>query len=123
MDEDPAPRERLRENARRFTTSLEALGVSPLATGTPIVAVRVGPQATLLRAGRELYDAGIRCGSVSYPAVAADSCLLRFTVNARHTDDELDRAAETLAQVAGRHGFLGPGPAAELDGGAAGEPS
>ena len=117
MDEDPAPRERLRRNARRFTASLEALGVAPLATGTPIVAVRVGSQATLLRAGRELYDAGIRCGSVSYPAVPADSCLLRFTVNARHTDEELDRTAETLARVAARHGFLGNvAPGAALDG-------
>ena len=123
MDEDPAPRERLRQNACRFTASLASLGVAPLAPGTPIVAVRVGPQATLLRAGRELYDAGIRCGSVSYPAVPADSCLLRFTVNARHTNEELDRTAEVLARVAARHGFLGSGPAVNLDDGVEGTPS
>lgn len=116
MDEDPAPRERLRENARRFTASLEALGIAPLASGTPIVAVRVGTQATLLRAGRELYDAGIRCGSVSYPAVPADACLLRFTVNARHTSEELDRTAETLARVAARHGFLRAGAPPDVRG-------
>jgi hypothetical protein len=44
-------------------------------------------------------------------------------VNARHTDEELDRTAETLAHVAARHGFLGPGvPAAALEG-APGGPS
>ena len=123
MDEDPGPRERLHENSRRFTSALEALGVAPLATGTPIVAVRVGPQATLLRAGRELYDAGIRCGSVSYPAVPADGCLLRFTVNARHTAEEIDRTAETLARVAARHGFLGKASPAGPDASPFGEPS
>ncbi|MFN7989559.1 MAG: aminotransferase class I/II-fold pyridoxal phosphate-dependent enzyme [Thermoanaerobaculia bacterium] len=123
MDEDPGPRERLHENSRRFTSALEALGVAPLATGTPIVAVRVGPQATLLRAGRELYDAGIRCGSVSYPAVPADGCLLRFTVNARHTAEELDRTAETLARVAARHGFLGKASHAGPGADSFGEPS
>jgi 7-keto-8-aminopelargonate synthetase-like enzyme len=107
MDDEPGLRERLFSNTRRFVTSLSALGLEPLASETPIISILVGSQETLLLAGRDLYDEGIRCGSVSYPAGPADSCLLRVTVNARHTDEELDRTAEVLARVAARHGFLG----------------
>ena len=111
MDDEPGLRDRLWRNTRRFTSALVEQGLRPLSCETTIVAVVVGPQERLLAVGRELYDAGIRCGSVSYPAVPADACLLRFTVNARHTDEELDRTAEVLAGVAARHDFLGASPA------------
>ena len=107
MDDEPGLRERLFANTRRFVAALSALGLTPVSTETPIVSILVGSQETLLLAGRDLYDEGIRCGSVAYPAVPADTCLLRSTVNARHTDVELDRTADVLARVAARHGFLG----------------
>ncbi len=105
MDAEPQLRERLFSNKDRLVTALKDLGVSPISADTPIISIVVGSQETLLLAGRDLYVEGIRCGSVSYPAVPPDSCLLRVTVNARHTDDELDRTAEAIARIAARHNF------------------
>ncbi|HEY5956757.1 MAG TPA: hypothetical protein VIV60_09400, partial [Polyangiaceae bacterium] len=41
----------------------------------------------------------IKCGSVSYPAVPKQGCLLRFSVNARHRAEDLDKTVETLAHL------------------------
>ena len=44
-------------------------------------------------------------------------------MNARHTAEELDRTAETLARVAARHGFLGKASHAGPGADSFGEPS
>jgi len=105
MDAEPELRDRLWANTRRFIAALEAQGLSVVSRDTPIVSVVAGRAETLLAAGRELFDAGVRCGVVTYPAVPPDASLLRLTVNARHTADEIDRAAEVLSRIASHHGF------------------
>ena len=110
MDDEPEHRQRLWANTRRFIAALEAQGLSVVSRDTPILSVVAGRAETLLAAGRELFDAGVRCGVVTYPAVPPDASLLRLTVNARHTPEEIDRTAEVVSRIASRHGFRS-GPA------------
>lgn len=105
MSDEPALRERLWTNARRLAALLSAAGLAVVSTDSPILSVLAGRAETLLAAGRDLFDAGVKCGVVTYPAVPADESLLRLTANARHTDAEIDRTAAILAEVASRHGF------------------
>ena len=105
MAEEPDARVRLFENTRRLVAALETQGLSVVSRETPIVSVVAGRAETLLNAGRELFEAGVRCGVVTYPAVPPDASLLRLTVNARHSNDEIDRVAEVLGRIARRHGF------------------
>jgi 8-amino-7-oxononanoate synthase len=74
---------------------------------SPIFTVPVGEMELMLRVGRELFEAGFKCGSVSFPAVPRQESLLRITANARHTDDDVDRLVEALRQIATAHGILG----------------
>jgi hypothetical protein len=69
--------------------------------------VFIGAQELLWKVSRDLFDAGIKCGNVLYPAVARDACILRFTLNARHSVVDLDYTAETLVRIARRHDLLG----------------
>ncbi len=109
MEDEPELRHRLWVNTRRFVAALEANGLRVVSRDSPILSVVAGRAETLLAAGRDLFDAGVRCGVVTYPAVPPDGSLLRLTVNARHTDEEIDRTAEILARVASRHGFRARG--------------
>ena len=105
MKDEPEHRERLWLNARRLHTGLCAVGYPMEPLSSPILTIPVGSQRRLLAASRRLYEAGIKCGSVSYPAVAKNRCLLRFSVNARHQAQDLDRCIEILAEL--RHSTLG----------------
>jgi len=104
---EPEHRIRLWRNIERFVPQLASAGLVVSQGKSPIVTVFIGAQELLWRVSRDLFDAGIKCGNVLYPAVARDSCILRFTLNARHSRLDLDYAAETLVRIARKHDLLG----------------
>jgi 7-keto-8-aminopelargonate synthetase-like enzyme len=107
MDEEPEHRARLWQVARRLWRGLKEVGFALPTLDSPILTIPVGDTELMLRIGRELFDAGFKCGSVSFPAVARSESLLRVTANARHTDLDEDRLVETLARLGRAHGLLG----------------
>lgn len=107
MDEEPEHRERLWRATRRLWRGLSDAGFALAPLESPILTLPVGSTSRLFAVSRELYERGLKCGSVSYPAVPQGESVLRLTVCARHEDDELDRAVDVLACVAARHGILG----------------
>ncbi len=103
---EPQHRERLWANIHRFVPPLAEAGFKVSGTSSPIVTVFVGQQETLWKVSRDLYDAGIKAGNVIYPAVPRDGCILRFTMNARHSDADIDSAVETLIAIGKRYGLI-----------------
>lgn len=104
---EPEHRTRLWRNIQRFVPQLQAAGLIVSEGASPIVTVFIGAQEHLWRVSRDLFDAGIKCGNVLYPAVARDSCILRFTLNSRHSVVDLDYTAETLIRIARKHDIVG----------------
>lgn len=104
---EPEHRARLWRNIERFVPQLKSGGLIVSDGHSPIVTVFIGAQELLWRVSRDLFDAGIKCGNVLYPAVARDACILRFTLNARHSRVDLDYAAETLIRIARKHDVVG----------------
>jgi len=107
MAEEPEHRERLWRAARRLWAGLRQVGFTLEPLESPILTIPVGDLALLLQVGRELFDGGLKVGTVGFPAVPRREGLLRLSVNARHRDEEIDRSIEVLARVAARHGLLG----------------
>ncbi len=105
MDEEPEHRERLWVNARHLWQGLRDAGLQVSDLDSPILTVFTGHERLLWVLSRELFAAGVKCGNVCYPAVARGQSILRFTVNARHTREELDRTVDVLAAIARRHGI------------------
>jgi len=99
MHEEPEHRQRLWANARRFHAGARGAGMEVPDLESPIVAIQVGHERLLTPLSFALYKAGIKCGIVRYPAVAHDHAILRFTMNARHTEDDIDRTVEVLAEL------------------------
>jgi 8-amino-7-oxononanoate synthase len=103
MREEPQHRHRLWANAQRMWSGLKALGLDIGERPSPILTVGIGHESKQPLLAVELYRAGLKCGLARYPAVPHGHAILRLTMNARHTDDDIDRALEILGAVAERH--------------------
>jgi 7-keto-8-aminopelargonate synthetase-like enzyme len=108
MDDEPEHRQRLWHNAGRLHQGLRDAGFPLEPLESPILTVPVGEMERLLVLGRALYQAGIKCGTVSYPAVPKHKSLLRLSINARHREDDIDFTVKTLAELGTKFGLLRP---------------
>ena len=101
--EEPEHRLRLWANSRRMWEGLHALDLRIGAAPSPIITVDIGHESKQPLLAVELYRAGLKCGLARHPAVPHGHAILRLTMNSRHTDAEIDRTLEVLAEVARRH--------------------
>lgn len=104
---EPQHREVLWSHIHSFVPALSAAGFITSEPVSPIVTVFIGSQSLLWEVSRELYAAGIKCGNVIYPAVGKSDCILRFTLNARHTREDIEYTIDTLTRIGRAHGILG----------------
>jgi len=107
MEDEPEHRERLWQNVRAFVPALRQAGLPVSGGESPILTIFVGANELLWHMGRELFDEGIKCGVVSYPAVPVGESVLRLAVNARHTEEDLARTVDVLARLGRKHGIRG----------------
>lgn len=105
MDAEPAHRETLWANTRRLWQGLSDVGFQLAPMQTPIISLPVGEEGDLFACTRTLFESGVRCGCVTFPAVRKGEAALRITANARHTSDEIDHAIEAIFSAGKQHGF------------------
>ncbi len=89
MQSEPERRERLWEITHRMMDGFRSLGFEIGPTETPIVPIMVGPAEKTFVFWKELFDSGIFTNPVMPPAVPENSCRLRTSYIATHTDDQL----------------------------------
>jgi 8-amino-7-oxononanoate synthase len=107
MQIEPRHRERVLENAARLRRSINELGFDTLGSQTQIVPVLIGPDELTVAFWKALWDAGIFTTPALPPGVPANGSLIRTSVNANHTPEQIERLVETFARV-GRHlGVIG----------------
>ena len=107
LDEEPEHREHLWENVKNLKPRLRNLGLITSEEESPILTIFVGTSAMLASLSGALFENGIKCGTVDYPAVPRGEAILRLSVNARHTQEDLDRVVDTLGKIAKAHHILG----------------
>jgi myxalamid-type polyketide synthase MxaB len=99
----------------RFVTAVKELGFE-VDNGNffPIVGVVVGSFEDLVRACKVLWEHDILITPAMYPAVPLDRNLVRFSITAVNTDDEVERAIAALEAVGSslHRPANGAGPAA-----------
>ncbi len=99
MRREPERLDRLWENTHRMHTGLQNLGFDTGQSETPIIAVRVGDTLTTFRMCKALHDEGIFVNPVVAPAVPEGDCLIRVSLMASHTPEQIDFALEKLGKV------------------------
>ncbi len=106
METEPEHRERLWRNVARLQGGMSALGFDTLGSQTPIVPVLIGPDELAMAFWRALWELGVFTTPALPPGVAPGRSIIRTSVNANHTEDQLDRLISAFADVGRRFGVI-----------------
>lgn len=88
---------RLQGNGELLRRVLTAAGVPPVPGRGAVLAVPTGEEEVTAAAWRAAFDAGVYTNAVAYPAVPRGRGVLRLTVMATHSEEQLHQAGATVA--------------------------
>jgi 8-amino-7-oxononanoate synthase len=108
MEREPERRTRLWENARFFSEGLKSLGLDTAGSQTPVVPVVVGSDDAALAMVQRLDEEGVFVNCVLSPATPPGRALIRTSLMATHTREQLTRALEAIEKVARELRLLRP---------------
>jgi 8-amino-7-oxononanoate synthase len=106
MRERPELRARLRSNVRVLYDGLAAAGFGLGLTKSPVVAVHIDSPQLAVATWLALLNAGVYVNLALPPATPAGTALLRCSVCAAHSREQLKTVIETLTEVAYATGVL-----------------
>ena len=106
IEQEPERRERLWTITRKMQDGFRSLGFDIGPTETPIVPIMVGPMEKTFIFWKGLFDAGIFTNPVMPPAVPEDSCRLRTSYMATHTDEQLEFVLDTFGRIGKKLGVI-----------------
>jgi 8-amino-7-oxononanoate synthase len=92
--QDPSPRVRLWKNRQKLVGALAEIGYSVGGSETPIIPLRTGDMAEVLRLSGFLWDRGIYAPAIRPPSVKEPR--VRITVTAAHTGRHLRQLVDAL---------------------------
>jgi 8-amino-7-oxononanoate synthase len=107
METEPEHRERLARNAEQLREGISALGFDTLGSQTQIVPVLIGPDELTVMFWKGLWEAGIFTTPALPPGVPAGQSIIRTSVNANHTPEQIGRLLEAFAAVGKGLGVIG----------------
>jgi 8-amino-7-oxononanoate synthase len=99
IEQEPERREALWRNAHHWRKGLQELGFNTGRSETPVIPVILGEDMLTFQFWRMLFDEGVFTNPAVRQAVAPGSALLRTSVIATHTLDQLDRALDAFWKV------------------------
>jgi 8-amino-7-oxononanoate synthase len=108
MEKEPERRARLWENTKFFSEGLRSLGLDTAGSKTPVVPVVVGQDHTALAMVQRLHEEGVFVNCVLSPATPPGRALIRTSLMATHTKEQLTRALEAIGKVARELSLLRP---------------
>ncbi|MEA2094504.1 MAG: aminotransferase class I/II-fold pyridoxal phosphate-dependent enzyme [Pseudomonadota bacterium] len=99
LQERPELRDRLWENARRLYDGLQALGFQVSPQVSPVVAITIKDRNQAIDAWNRLLQSGAYVNLVMPPAAPTEDSLLRCSVSAAHTTEQIDRILDAFAAL------------------------
>jgi 8-amino-7-oxononanoate synthase len=99
IEQEPERRERLWDNALHWRSGLQEIGFNTGQSATPVVPVILGDDMLTFHFWKALLDRGVFTNPAVRQAVAPGSALLRTSVIATHTSEQLDGALEAFWHV------------------------
>ena len=107
MQTEPRHREKLWENAKRLQGGMKEIGFETLGTQSPIVPVLIGADELAVIFWRALWEEGIFTTPAIPPGVPEGGSLIRTSVNANHTFEQIERLLKAFAHIGRRLGVIG----------------
>ena len=90
IGEEPQRRTQLWDNANRLYQGLKSLGLAVGPTASPVVAVEMEDRSQTISCWKALLDAGVYVNLVIPPASPSTNFLLRNSVSAAHSSEQID---------------------------------
>ncbi len=106
METDDSHRLKLWDNTHYALKVMNELGFDTGASETPIIPVFIRDNMKAYQLTRMLFDRGVFVNPVVSPGVSPEDSLLRFSIMATHTHEQIDKAAETLHSAAKEIGLF-----------------
>jgi 8-amino-7-oxononanoate synthase len=100
IQREPERLEMLWKNTAYMVNALQELGFEMGASETPIIPIYIRDNFLTFKFTQRLFEEGIFVNPVVSPAVKSDSSLIRMSIMATHTKEQLDTALEKLQLVA-----------------------
>jgi 8-amino-7-oxononanoate synthase len=97
---EPERQEKLWTNTAYIANALQELGFDINTSETPIIPIYIRDNYLTFQFTQRLFEEGIFVNPVVSPAVRSDSSLLRLSIMATHTRDQLDEAIDKIEKVA-----------------------
>ena len=100
MEREPERVDKLRRLASFFVERLREHGLDTgESVGSAVVPVILGASTLTLRVAQRLFESGINVHPIIYPATEEGKARLRFFVSAMHSEQDLRRAADAVADT------------------------
>jgi glycine C-acetyltransferase len=106
--DEPHLRERLWANTALLQEQLRERGVDIGDSKSQVIPIMIRDDDRIFQVAEDVIRHGVYLNPVRYPAVGKHRSRLRISVTASHTPEELREAADIIARVLDRHGFLCP---------------
>ncbi|MGE5530194.1 MAG: aminotransferase class I/II-fold pyridoxal phosphate-dependent enzyme [Patescibacteria group bacterium] len=106
IEKEPARRAHLLAMADRLRAGLRNLGFDVGNSITPVVPVVIGQDETVFLACKMLLDRGVYANPVISPATPPGRALIRTSLSATHTPEQVDRALAAFAAVGRELGLI-----------------
>ena len=106
MEEEKWRQKALWDNTHRMLQAFKDKGFETGHTTTPIIPLYVRDNEKTFRLTRMLMDDGVFVNPVVSPAVPSQDTLIRISLMATHTFDQIDEAVEKIANNARRLGII-----------------
>lgn len=107
LDRDPAPRQRVMANARRFREGMTTAGFTIKAGIHPIVPIMIGDAKLASDMARAMLDEGIYVIGFSYPVVPKGEARIRVQLSAGHEPEHVEHAIAAFTKVGKAMGVIG----------------
>jgi 8-amino-7-oxononanoate synthase len=106
IKEEPERITKLWDNTNYALKLIKQAGFDTGHTETPIIPIYIRDDFKTFQLTKELQELGVFVNPVVSPAVASTSSLLRFSLMATHTFDQIDEAIEKIERVAKKIGVF-----------------
>ena len=106
IETEPERREQLWQNVAQLKCGMSALGFDTLGSESPIVPVLIGPDELTGLFWKMLWEEGVFTTPAVPPSVPSGRSIIRTSVNASHSPEQIERLLEAFATVGRRLGII-----------------
>ncbi|MDZ7815465.1 MAG: pyridoxal phosphate-dependent aminotransferase family protein [Planctomycetota bacterium] len=103
---EPERREKLWNNTRRMSEGLQNLGFDVGLSETPVLPILVGDMMLTFKMCMRLQECGVFVNPVVPPAVRKNQSLIRISLMATHSAEEIDTALNSIGKVGRELGLI-----------------